>query len=54
MTDGQQSGSCVDIDECTTSAFLGIHTNDTANDTPCGSHGDCINEQGSYRFDLKS
>ena len=51
IDDGERSeGSCVDIDECNTSVYLGIRSNDTANDSPCGSHGDCINELGSYRY----
>ena len=53
IDDGERSdGSCVDIDECNTSVYLGIRSNDTANDSPCGSHGDCINEQGSYRYSI--
>ena len=48
--DDSTDGSCVDIDECNTSVYLGIRLNDTINDSPCGSHGDCINEQGSYRY----
>ena len=48
----RSDGSCVDIDECNTSVYLGIRSNDTANNNPCGSHGDCINEQGSYRYTI--
>ena len=42
---GEGGGSCVDIDECNTNEYLST----TKGHHPCGSHGDCINQLGSYR-----